>query len=1806
MLVTDLRNLALGLLAALVVLFAALWAWERGRGPAGGGEPTAAAVVDRDPVSVIDVVIDREQLTHLDLVFDRALGDERVGDVLGRPPATLSPHTGGIWSWNAANVLRFTPTHRLAPATRYTIELVPEALFGREFALVGERRFDAQTDAFQVERIDSHEEPELEADHRVRLRGELRFNYDVEPRELAPRLRLVDPDGPGASDVAVELEGSYATTVIGWRSAPIEKSAAERTLRLTVAGDLTPAEGNVSLAGDYTVTLPLGSRDVLVVRGTSVTPGEQESAIEIELSSAVDAKVARDHLAIEPPVEVTASSARNRLVLRGAFTPAKRYALTLRAGLTAGDQARLPKDHREELTIPDLPIAAGFRGEGMFLPASGSRKLGIETINVSRVTLSIDRVYRNNVLYLVAQQGHQVWQTQGYGRVAHVFGDRLVEEVLEIGGERNQKQLTEISLDERLGKHEPGFYRVAVQREGSWSQEQRWLLITDLGIVAKRGAEDLLVWVSSFGDLAPIGGASVRVVSDQNQTLASGRTDARGLWHLRDQRERFEAQRPAYVVVERGGDWSFIALDHTRIETSDLDVGGAEAPRGGYDAFLYGERDLYRPGEVARGVAVLRGANLAVPPAMPLLLRHRGPQGEERGTQRLELGAEGLAEWSVALPDTAETGGHALELVVGEDVVGRYRFAVEEFVPDRISVAIEGPRAAPAAGQPLQYRVASHYLFGPPGAGLDVESRVSLESAPFAPPGHLGFTFANEDREFARRELLAREGTLDAEGAASFEAPIPAGLEVPSALVAVVTARVSERGGRGVAAQARFPVHPYPYYLGLKQVKEGYAEPGQPVAFELIGAAPDGSVVPTGALRVELFRDEWQTVLRRTASGSYRYDSQLEARSVDLTSLPAGEQRHSFAFTPSEYGRYRVVATDPATGASARVAFYASGWGFAPWAVENPGRIELDLERDELRAGERAVVQVRAPFAGRLLLAVERERVLHTELHELAGNTARIELPVRADWRPNVYVTATLVRSAKGLEPGTAARAFGAVPLAVDRAQHRMDVRVDAPVEVRPRGPLELRVHAAPGSRLTLAAVDEGVLQLVAQETPDAFAHFYRRRGLGVSSHDVFSFLLPDLAVEAEAAAGGDKGAALRAQMLRTEGIRRVKPVAFWSGVLVADARGEARARFELPEFQGALRIMALAHRDADFGNTTATTRVRDPLVLLPTTPRFLSFGERAELPVTVRNDTGSAGTVRVRLDASGPVKVEGGGSREVALAHGAEALVRFALATGAEPGDIELRFSAELGAEHARAERSLGLRADLPARTTERAGTVTGSGVTLASESAGLRPEGRSRTLRIGAAPLVQLSGKLRDLLEYPYGCLEQTVSRAFPLVALGDFAQQVEPELLLERDPAAWVEAGIQQVASMQLSDGGFSLWPRGREVHPWSSVYATHFLVEAERAGHASAHAALGRALDYTRREAVAKEHYSGPELERAVYALYVLARAGRADRATMDFVRERHVRELGAASRVLLGAAYAAGGDPDLLPELAAQLSDAEQVRRQTGGNFASTTRNRALFLLGLLDAAPDDPRVAELAARLVRDAQTDPWNTQETSFALLALGQLARAAAAADYRGSVWVAGEKVGDFDASTRVFDALPDDGDVEIRLEAGSGPARAYYALSQRGTPTDAAFAPTAEGLEIERTWLGRDGAPIEDGRVRQGDLVVVRLRVRSSAGRVENAVVSQLLPAGFEVENPRLESSETLPWVRDADLTAEYVDVRDDRVLIFTRLGDPKWQTAYVLLRAVTPGSYRAPPTQVEAMYEPALRATGERGQIAIEAR
>jgi alpha-2-macroglobulin len=1756
---------------------------------------------DADSIGVFDVQIDRRGREWVDIIFDKPLSLARAGEIVDPPPATVEPQTTGVWRWRAENVLRFAPAGGFSIGTEYRIALKIPRLVAAGQRFRGDGEVKVAIDRLLIERIVTAEEPLPGAPRDVVLRGEVHFNYAVNPEILITRLTAVD--GDVRVPVEILLDGG-ANSVIAFRSKPLPKGREERTIKIIVDKSVATSAGGQTLESDYVKEVKIGSSEKLAVRDVAPLSGDAESTLKIELSSAVNPDIAAKFVTLKPAVKAHVSAQGNELLFTGPFAPGAKYDVVVGKGLPAIDNAVLEADYATTVEFPDLKPRLDFQSEGMFLSSSGFRNVAIESVNVEKAVLAIDRVYRNNVFYFLANDywfPHRYYgndedegdddEVEGDSDrvtpISHTMGDPIARKKLTLRAPHNRKVVTTVSLEPYVSKHEPGLYRVLLSRAGS-ENATRWILITDLGIVAKRGNDRLTVWVSSFKDLGAVADASISVISDQNQVLATGHTDERGLWSVKLAKKK----RPFMIVVQRGADFSFLVFGKTEIDLSPFDVAGDRPGPSGYSAFVYGERDIYRPGETVQGVAVVRDRALAAPPELPLVAKHFDGN-DERESFRVTMTESGIAPFALKLPPYARTGHHRVDVIAGKDVIGSYFFQVEEFVPDRIKVEIKPKTKDAAPGEDLVVGVASAYLFGPPAANLAADTRVRLVPFVFVPGGFEGFSFTNGDRKFDPREIANESGTLDAKGMREIKVAIPPRLQVPSSLEAIVTTRVQEQGGRGVSAVAYVPVHPWKRYVGVRRQSAEAPKAGAAVTFEWVSLSKDGKPLAGGALRAELFEDQWHTVLRKTSNGDYDYESTRDTVLLSTKVLPAGAPRGTFTFIASGYRTYRVVVTDPESGASAATEFCAGGWGYSPWAMKNPGRLQLDLDKSEYAPGETAILQVRAPFSGKLLVTVERDEVTYTSIETLAGNSAAVRVPLAAELRPNAFITATLVRAAKDLEPGEAGRAFGAIAVNVDREANRLHPQIKVPTEMRSQRKLPVDVVAEPGAVVTIAAVDEGILQLIAQKTPDPFAHFYRRLALNVATHDIFAQLLPEVRANKRKVAGGSESMDGQAQYVRADSIRRAKPVAYWSGVLRADASGHAKAAFDIPDFNGGVRVMAVVHRGRHFGASEAMVRVHDPLVLTATPPRFVAVGDQVSVPVTLRNDTGRAGRFAIN-------------NQQADIANATEKTIYLPIAIPPQPGQIDLAINATGNGESAKATLTIPVRWPLPPESDEVSGSFAQSAA-FTDDVKTFMPTSVERTLVISPLPAVRFRGKLTYLLHYPYGCVEQTTSSVFPLLYFGDLAKELDPDALANNDSAAMVREGVRRLGTMQTISGGFAMWPYGAAPWPWGSTYATHFLVEARRAGHQVEPGIYDRALAYVAGDAKAKMQSGSGDLERVVYDLYVLGRAGKADVGMMDYVREHQLGQLDAGSRALLAAAYAAAGNPRAIDTLLANVQDVEAVARASGGNLDSTVRNRALLLLAMLDAAPNDPRIPRIVERLSRDAGDRWWSTQESSLALIALGSfMRRQHATASYSGAVYAGSKMLGTFTATTAVFRNIKSTAPLRVTFNAGYPPGAAYYSLVTRGVRNVASFKPTSAGIKVTRDLLTRDGKPLDPAGVRQGDLLVCVTKVESTNGRLDNVVVQNLIPAGLEVENPRLATTESFTWITGEMSACTNTDIRDDQVLYFVELPETGARTYYTLLRAVTPGVYVQPPVYAEAMYVRANHAVGERGVLVVKTR
>ncbi|WP_022661764.1 alpha-2-macroglobulin family protein [Paucidesulfovibrio longus] len=1803
----NIKNIAILALSLVVAV-------ETGLLVMGPGGPAAIQPDDPAAITVSDAVIDLANRQNLTLEFSFPLGREHVGEAANATAVDIAPDLPGQWIWTGAYSLTYKAEEPFRLATEYELTLHSEALTAAGQRFTGERTLRVKTGSFMLESLDLRAVPSPAGPTMITLEGTARFNAPVDPEALLKAMTLTDPHA--AKPLEISALTGWRSREISFRSAPLEKMPEARDLTLTVSADLTSEEGNIPLGRESTSAFSVVLDPVLrAERLDSVDQGDHFN-LRIGLSTAVDPESAADFVRVTPETDYRLTTDGNDLILRGDFLPGSEYAVQLRKGLTAIDGAVLGEDWSAGGVMPDLAPGAEFADEGMFLSLRGARALSLETVNTDRVDLTVDRVYRNNLFWLFADYGWMVFDQEfNPSGLNYSLGDRVAEKTLNVPAAPNRTARSRVDLGRYIDGKTPGFYRVGLTLPGSWWGKQRWVLVTDLGIAAKRGADELLVWVNSFSTLAPQAGVSVTLRSERNQILARGVTDANGFWRLGGLAAKLGKAQAFMITAEKGNDFSFMLPDRFQVDTTGLDVGGSGFSQHGLSAFIYGERDIYRPGETLEGAAIVRDQHLSAPPALPLTLRSYDPEGRLLESRLLRTDAQGVAAFKREIPDYALTGSYFMQLEAGGDTVGEYRYQVEEFVPDRIRVDIRPASLSSAPGQNLDFSVEGRYLFGPPAADLDAEARVTLRPLSFAPRGYENFAFGDPEKEFPNTEIFAQtDGKLDDQGRLDFSVKIPKGLTPPAALEAYISARVREHGGRGVSGGQGVPVHAYPRYPGLALLDRNAFDPGEPVDFRFVLVSPDGAPAQ-GKLQAAFYKDEWQTVVRRTPSGGFRYESSRDPKLLERKELSTpdttaknGPVVGDFKFTPEEFGSYRVTLTDPASGASTQLEFYCGGWGYSPWAMENPARIEIVPDKEEYKAGERATFQLRTPFAGKALVTVESRDILETHVVDVVGNTAEVSFPAKSSYAPNVYISAMLLRKAGDLAPGEAGRAFGSIPFNVDRAVNRLDVALRAPEEVRPGGAIRIEARTRPGSTVTIAAVDEGILRLIAQKTPNPFDFFYAKRRLDVESFDIFSMLFPEPGVEGSAPAGGGEMLEAMADYVRSEGISRVKPVTFWSGPLTADAQGMVRFSAQAPEgFQGALRIMAVAAEQKHFGSGSVLTRIKSPVSATATFPRFLALDERVLVPVTVRNDTDGDLEIALRITAEGPLTLDAE-ERKVPVPAGREVTVPFELRTGASEGRARFVVSAEGGGQSFRSETELPVRTAYPFERHVDSGSLDSQALDLPPAPEGLLAPTLRRELHVGGLPMIRYSGELRDLLRYPYGCAEQTVSRAFPLLRFGELAQALAPDLVGEKGPAFMVQSALRRLSAMQTGDGGFGFWPGAYEADPWVSVYATHFLIEAKRAGFGVSEASYGPALGFVARLVKEQNPKQRSGLERIAYGLYVLARAGQPDRGMMHYLAEQERERLDAGSASLLAASFAAVGDMHTYEALLTKAPQMPDENRERGGNLGSPLRDHALILLALMDAAPADPRVPGTVEQLTRLMDTGSHTTQENALALMALGAFfERQASHAPFSGKVLVDGEVAGKFSNESALHLEGLGAGKIRIELDGQTEPGAVLYSLETRGAPSSKSYAPQSKGIEVRRSLLDRQGKALA-GAVKQGDLLVLKVDVRSRSGAVPNMAVQTLLPTGLEVENPRLATTERLDWMEDAPFDAAYQDLRDDRVLLFGDLPfsadtPDEWRSQYVLVRAVSAGEFTLPPVRVEAMYDPAVFAQGEAGRLEV---
>lgn len=1769
----------------------------------------------------------------------------------------ISPEVAGTVRWSTPRELVFDPASSLSFSQDFLVIITPPVRPGAPL-FEGPLRLGLRTPALRLlnalQLSLSAESRTLErsvTDTQATLR--LVFNGPVDARHLVSHLRVV----PGSDESRKEKALTYQ--VLSERPSKevdirLETEAARLVVGLGPAlegyQDFLHLEAEQSVEVELTRVLRL-----TVARGSRATL--DAPTLELYFNNAIvrdDNRPMEQSIGVEPEVPFTVLADGSRVTLLGAFEPGGHYEVTVKKGFKGAAGSVLADDVRRDVYFPDREPQLRFGGRGTFLSRQGKLSIVIQCVNVRTVSVEASRVSSNSLVPALES---------GWSRGQ--FVRKLPPRTYHVPSDANQVRDVTIDLQEIVGDDPRGVWWI-VASSGPGETERASPIsqivgVSDIGISFKEGAKNnVVVWVVSLRSGDPLSGVTVGLRSLANQLIAESVTGADGLAFFDDLPQ--DEDSPCLVVATRDQDLAYLEVAKRRLSRAEFDVGGRPFLHSGFEAFLFTDRGVYRPGETVHVRCLVRGAGGSVPAPFPLEIETLRPDEKRYRLEKVQFGPEGAVETMIPITPSAHTGLYKVEVRLrgGADgprrILGSQTFRVEEYRPSHLRVEVtieERSIAVPGEnphrrkpGEVVDIHVRGSHLFGLPAAACSVDVSWSFAPVSFSPRQWRGFQFGELNGRSGRVRVEARSLVLDASGEAIVKVEVPR-VESTMPLALQFTARVTDLGDRSVEGAVTVPIDPAPHYLGLRAItapgEEGI-QGGKAARFECVALKPDGSPAAIEAADLLVQAYEWATVLKRDANGEYHHESREEIREVARQRIVFSSGRGAFEHTFPEWGAYRLRLKDPASLAVAELCVLAGGprAGFTATSLERPERLDISFDRSGYQPGESARIRVKAPFAGTLLLTLEGDKVYWAQVVKTESSFAEVEVPLPADVSAAFHVGASVVR---GMDPNARwlpHRAFGIERIPLDLSSRRLTVTISAPSEARSGGPLVLRTtvvredgEPVPGAEVKLALVDEGALSLTQEELPDPHGFFYGRRAHTVETSDTFGALDDEVPFTREGERLAD-GLSSWGSHLNPVSVQRVTPEVIWHGPLTTGEDGSVLAQLTLPQFTGDLRITAVVSAKSLFGSSRRRLVVRRPFFFETSFPRFLAPGDLFQAPLSLFNRTATSGVASIAwslenflegVEPSSPdltFAVLRDSKLEVPAWGGARASYRLRVGDGI--GKASAKICARLQDASCTETIELPVRPAAPLVSESQSGEVTAAASFEIAPSRRLHEGSSCWRLVLSDFPDLDLAEPLKYLLDSPYGGLEPTISSAFALLYLRDLAEKAglvgcAGSMDGMRHPGAvqsFVEGSIARILDMQSQGGWMGMYPRVSSPAPWCTVYATHFLLEAKGMGYAVPEGELEAALRYIEEAIVAAPGSTAPErILRACYGAYVLSLAQKPNRRAMARLRDLALGVVPTAveangkgihfqfppsARAFLSVAYLVAGDRAEAVALRSGPLPLAAPETESGETFRSPAREDAVLLWALLEVDPIDPRIPELLDRLKRYRVDGRWaTTQENAFALLALGKLARCKSVSPqwYKAEVTIAAHppvQLGP--GESRIFQGSELEGAIKIVV---SGPGRINYWYREEGLPHAGDVSEVDSGLVVRRALLRRNLKPLDSLTLRVGEEIVVQWTIEAR-DPVENVVIVDLLPAGFEVEN-LVPGGLSLDLRRDGLLAAESVSLGDDRVIAFFNLSSRKRGEFYYAARAVTRGEFCLPPLSAHALYRPGTRSVSGSGKVVI---
>lgn len=1338
--------------------------------------------------------------------------------------------------------------------------------------------------------------------------------------------------------------------------------------------------------------------------------------------------------------------------------------------------------------------------------------------------------------------------------------------------------------------------------------EGKNVLATNLGLVAMLGQDnDMTVLVHNIQNTEPERGVTVTAYNYQHQALASGTTNDKGQVRL-----DLSSGRPFYLIASQGTQRSYLRVDNgSALSLSSFDVSG-EVVQKGIKGFIYGERGVWRPGDTLHLGFMLNDRAKQLPAEHPVVMELYNPLGQMYARKTQTRGELGLYVFDFVTEADAPTGAWNVKAQVG-GVSFSKRLRIESIKPNRLKIALSMPEKTLLRGEPMDARLHVEWLQGAIARNLKYDIQGTFIATPTTFEGYKGFYFDDPSRVFNTEESKLISGVTNERGDATVQARFELGSTAPGMLLANLVTRVYEESGDFSIDADRMLYSPYRRYAGLKspQKDKEQLNTGTNYTYEVASVDYLGKLQANTELDVKVYKVYWYWWWDSNSSGLANYVSDSYNKPVKtFTVRTDGDGRGTFqlSFPDKEWGTYFISVKDKESKHSTGVMSYFD-WPYNEGRRNTDGSesatmLSFKTDKDSYTPGEKMVVTFPSTKGSRAIISIENGvRVLSLTEHTCEDKQTTVRLDVTKDMQPNAYVYITLLQPHGITKNDLPIRLYGVVPFTVTSPESHLTPVIQSPAELKPDASYTISVSEKNGKEMayTLAIVDEGLLDLTRFRTPEPWKAFNAREALGVNTWDLYNYVVGAYGgrIEQLFSIGGDDALNKGPKAI----VNRFKPVVRFDGPFLLKKGKTARHTYQMPNYNGRVKIMVVAGNGEAYGHADKSVMVRKPVMLLGTLPRVIGVGEEMVVPATVFATEDGVGAVNVSIACSSNMEVVGEATRSLSFERKGDQQASFRIRVKKNPGIGKVTITATGKGDKSVYETELEIRTVRRPQVKVTAATME-AGKSWKETVAMPGATGTNQlTLEVSDIAPVNVSSRLSYLLGYPHGCLEQITSKGFPQLYISSFT---DLPLQQAKSTEEAVKEVIRRLRSYQTVDGAFAYWPGGTSSNGWGTVYATHFLLEASKKGYLVPEAMKQSVLNNLRRVArnwkPVTSYYKDSEEATQAYRLYVLALAGSPEMGAMNRLKE--MKDLTSMSRWSLASAYALVGREDVAQDLISKTTALPSGYSEYDETFGSDVRDQSIQLmtLCLLDKGKE---AATLVEELSKQLSSDDWlSTQSTAFALVALSDYLakyRVDGAMDF---TYACGGKDGQVKTDKNIWsETLLDKAGTSASVELkNTGKSTLFARIITEGIPEQGEEKAYANGVSLAVSYVDLNGSPVNVAQLEQGTNFSAVVTVKNPSARgYNNLVLSEIFPAGWEILNTRfLNESAT----DSLSAGVNYQDIRDDRVYSYIdRLPAGSQVTVKINLCAVYPGRFYLPPVYCEAMYDYLIRANTAGQEVTV---